>query len=171
MRNLLKTAGALIIVLFTTNAISQNINDARSTEINSYDQGFRFGVGLSGGFPTDSKTYDFALGGDARLQYDLTRKASLMLTTGYTHIFGKDEDFGYVPVKGGFKYFVGESVYLAGEAGVAVATKGNNNAEFLWAPSIGWANDVIDISIRYEDIKEFNNFDQVALRLAYGFKL
>lgn len=172
MKNLSRTLGILIIALFSTSAFSQEITGTGNPEINNYDQGFRFGIGVSAGMPTDNN-YDFALGADARLQYDLTQKSSLTLTSGYTHLFldNGGEDLGFIPVKAGFKYFVGESVYLAGEAGAGIpVTNDYTKTTFLWSPSIGWANDVIDISARYEGMNDFGT-DQVALRIAYGFKL
>ena len=44
------------------------------------------GFGVSGGIPTDGDDYDWALGGDVRLQYDLSKRTSLTLTTGFTMV-------------------------------------------------------------------------------------
>ena len=138
-----------------------------------YDGGFRLGFGLNGGVTTGDY-FNFALGADARLQYDMTRRTSLTLTTGYTHLFGESEvpDLGFIPVKAGFKAFVWEDqFYVLGEVGAGFAvTNDYDQTTFLWSPGIGYANDVIDISLRYEGMNDFNT-DQVALRVAYGFKL
>ena len=138
-----------------------------------YDGGFRLGFGLNGGVTTGDY-FNFALGADARLQYDMTRRTSLTLTTGYTHLFGESEvpDLGFIPVKAGFKAFVWEDqFYVLGEVGAGFAVTNNyDQTTFLWSPGIGYANDVIDISLRYEGMNDFNT-DQVALRVAYGFKL
>lgn len=150
---------------------------AQSSEIKNYDQGFRLGFGLNGGIPTDND-YRWSLGGDVRLQYDLTKKTSLTLTTGFTNLFMKDKDgveakdLGFIPAKAGFKAFIWEDqFYVLGEVGAGFAvTNDYNQTTFLWAPGIGYANKYIDISVRYEDYNKFNT-NQVALRLAYGFKL
>ena len=71
--------------LFANQAQAQETNKATN-----YDQGFRLGVGLNGGVPTDGD-YNWALGGDVRLQYDLSKKTSLTLTTGYTNLFNNDK--------------------------------------------------------------------------------
>lgn len=138
-----------------------------------YDGGFRMGIGVNAGIPTDSN-FNFALGGDVRLQYDLSRKTSLTLTTGYTHLFADDNipDLGYIPAKLGFKAFVwGDRFYVLGEAGAGFAvTNDYDETTFLWSPGVGYATDKIDISVRYEGMNDFNT-DQVALRVAYGFKL
>ncbi|MCO6146752.1 hypothetical protein [Flavobacterium sp. NRK1] len=138
-----------------------------------YDQGFRLGFGVNAGVTTGDY-FNWSLGGDVRLQYDMSMRTSLTLTTGYTHLFGDDNvpDLGFIPVKAGFKAFVWEDrFYVLGEAGAGFAvTNDYNETAFIWAPGIGYANEVIDISLRYEGMTDFNA-DQIALRLAYGFKL
>ena len=153
---------------------AQDISGTSSEAINNYNQGFRLGFGANVGAVTGD-FFNLGLGIDARLQYDLTQKASLSLTTGYTHLFGEEDyidDLGFIPVKAGFKYFVWEDrFYVLGEAGAGFAvTNDYDETTFLWAPGIGYANDVIDLSLRYEGMNDFHT-DQVALRIAYGFKL
>lgn len=140
---------------------------AQSTS-SDYPRGFRLGLGISGGFDTNSD-YNFGLGGDIRLQYDLSRKTSLTLTTGYTHLFADEVNAGFVPVKAGFKAFVNKNIYLMAEAGGAVGTS-NFDTSALLSPSIGFANRYIDVSLRYENYLN-NNLDQLGLRIAYGFSL
>ncbi|HLN96654.1 MAG TPA: hypothetical protein VK183_13555 [Flavobacterium sp.] len=151
----------------------------------NYDSGFRLGFGISAG-PVFDDPFSWGLGGDARLQYDLTKFTSFTLTTGYTHFFAKSEfedagaeDLGFIPVKLGFKGFVvGEELYLLGEVGGAFdVTSDNSQSSVLLAPGIGYATRSIDLSARYE---YFPNWETgpgekgvgfLALRLAYGFKL
>ncbi|KAF2509204.1 outer membrane beta-barrel protein [Flavobacterium zhairuonense] len=151
---------------------------AQESEAKNYDQGFRLGFGINGGIPTDND-YDWSLGGDVRLQYDLSKRTSLTLTTGFTNLFmGKDDlgndikDLGFIPAKAGFKAFVWEDqFYVLGEVGAGFAvTNGYDKTTFLWAPGIGYANKYIDLSVRYEDYHDFRT-NQVALRVAYGFDL
>ncbi|WP_163408441.1 hypothetical protein [Flavobacterium ajazii] len=160
---------AAIAMMYTTTSTAQQ-ND----EIQNYDQKFKLGFGVSGGLPTDSDDYDWALGGDVRLQYDLSKRTSLTLTTGFTNLFVGDNipDLGFIPAKAGFKAFVWEDqFYIMGEVGAGFAvTNGYNNTSLLWAPSIGYATKHLDISVRYEDYDKFNT-NQIALRLAYGFEL
>ncbi|GGB75386.1 hypothetical protein GCM10007424_14150 [Flavobacterium suaedae] len=158
----------------TAKSNAQEITGTPSEAINNYDQKFRLGFGLNAGAATGDY-FNFALGGDVRLQYDLSQKTSLTLTTGYTHLFGEEDyidDLGFIPVKGGFKAFVLEnSLYVLGEVGAGFAvTNDYDETTFLWAPGIGYATENIDISVRYEGMNDFNA-DQIALRLAYGFKL
>lgn len=153
---------------------------AQETANDNYDQGFRLGVGLNVG-PVFEKPYDFGLGGDVRLQYDLSKETSITLTTGFTNLFIGDDykDLGFIPVKAGFKGFVwGDSFYLMGEAGAAFAvTNGYDKTSLLLAPSIGYANKFIDLSLKYEFYSDFIKYNgnkgvgQLALRVAYGFNL
>ncbi len=158
-----------IAIFFANNASAQETK----TPVN-YDQGFRLGFGLNAGIPTDNDLYDWALGADVRIQYDLTKKASVTLTTGFTNLFISDvpKDLGFVPIKAGFKAFVWEDqFYVLGELGGGIAvTNDYTQNTYLWAPGFGYANKYIDISLRYEAYTEYDT-DQVSLRLAYGFKL
>lgn len=169
----LKALLIVAIVLFTAKGFSQEQTVTSSSAIENYDQGFRLGFGVNAA-ALNSDYFNFGLGGDVRLQYDLTQRASLTLTTGYTHLFGENEvkDLGFIPLKAGFKAFVWENrFYVLGEAGAGFSvTNDYNKTSFLWAPGIGYANDFIDVSIRYEGMNDFKA-DQIALRIAYGFRL
>ncbi|MEO8238542.1 MAG: hypothetical protein ABI793_00625 [Flavobacterium sp.] len=159
---------AIIAMIYTTTS------SAQTAESTNYNQGFKLGIGLSGGIPTDGDDYDWALGGDVRLQYDLSKRTSVTLTTGFTNLFVGDDlpDLGFIPAKAGFKAFVWEDqFYVMGEVGAAFAvTNDYNETSLLWAPSIGYAGKHIDVSLRYEDYDKFNT-NQIALRVAYGFDL
>ena len=157
-----------------------------------YDQGFRLGFGANVGYSTD-EPYKLALGGDIRGQYDLSKRYSLTLTTGFTNLFvskadvfpGQTEgkDLGFIPAKAGFKAFVwNNQFYVMGEAGAAFAvTNGYNKTSLLLAPTIGYATKYVDVSVHYEHYSDFAKMNnngtigkgvgQVGLRLAYGFKL
>jgi len=149
----------------------------------NYDQGWRLGFGANVGVATKDP-YDWALGGDVRLQYDFNRRVSVTMTTGFTNLFIGDEikDLGFIPVKGGFKVFWWEDqFYVLAEAGAAIPVTNHYSdtvdTSLLLSPGIGWANDVVDLSLRYEHYSAFPDNEgnkgvgQIALRLAYGFRL
>ncbi|KLT68567.1 MULTISPECIES: hypothetical protein [Flavobacterium] len=172
--NLKMLCVAVMAFLFANTTFAQETEAVKNEgEIKTYKPGFRLGFGLNGGLPTDN-AYDWSLGGDVRLQYDLSKRTSLTLTTGFTNLFIGDDvkDLGFIPAKAGFKAFIWEDqFYVLGEVGAGFAvTNGYNDTTFLWAPGIGYANKYIDISVRYEDYNKFKT-NQVALRLAYGFDL
>ncbi|WP_338645764.1 hypothetical protein V5J73_10725 [Flavobacterium sp. KS-LB2] len=172
-----------IKTVFTTLAIVLGIATTNAQEVQNYDQGFRLGFGINAGLPLDNP-YDFSLGADARLQYDLSKKYSLTLTTGFSNMFvsGDNNDLGYIPAKAGFKAFVlKDQLYLMGEVGAAFAvTNEYNKTSLLLSPAIGYATEKIDISLRYEHFNDFpvikndvvkDGLGQLSLRIAYGFKL
>jgi hypothetical protein len=140
------------------------------TQAQKKEKKFRLGYGINGGIPRN-KLYDFSIGADARLQYDVTLKTSFAFTSGYTHLFNKtDGDLSFVPAKLGFKSFIGDQIYYLGEIGAALGLHEGMGTSFLWAPGIGIATKHIDISLRYENYNRYNT-GQVSLRLAYGYKL
>ena len=149
-------------------------NNLQAQEAKSFEQGFRLGIGLNGGIPTDNDDYDWSLGGDVRLQYDLSQKTSLTLTTGFTNLFVDPNvnDLGFIPAKLGFKAFIaGDKFYVLGEVGGGFAvTNGYDQNTYIWSPGIGYATEKIDVSLRYEKYTDYDT-DQIALRIAYGFKL
>ena len=179
MKTLIKTLLVVTISLFFANN-----SFAQDAEATNYDQGFKMGVGITGGYVFNDP-YGLALGADARLQYDLNKRYSLTLTTGFTNLFvdGKKNDLGFIPAKAGFKAFIWEDqFYVMGEAGAAFAvTNSYDKTSLLLAPSIGYATKYIDLSLRYEHYSDFvklnsngttgKGFGQLALRLAYGFDL
>lgn len=184
-----KTKGlfaALILLLTTISMNAQDVktidNSASAVSAENYEQGFRLGFGLNGGYLLDEPFDGLALGADVRLQYDLSKRTSLTLTTGYDHFFIDNnledlgfKDVGMIPVKAGFKAFFWEdSFYALGEVGGGFVVSKNvpiaDKNTVILSPGIGYANKWIDVSARYEHYTEFET-GQIALRIAYGFKL
>ena len=175
----IKTLLVLAISLFFANNVS-----AQDSATENYDQSFRLGIGVTAGYVFD-EPYGLGLGADARLQYDLSKRYSLTLTTGFTNLFvdGNKNDLGFIPAKLGFKAFVwNDQFYIMGEGGAAFAVTNNyDKTSLLIAPSIGYATKFIDFSVRYEHYSDFpklndngtigKGFGQLSLRVAYGFKL
>lgn len=177
----LASAAAVVAMFFTTNVSAQKI-----------------GVGANIGIPTNNN-YSVAAGIDVRAQFDLTKQLSVPIATGYNHYFAKDRvysvgavnnievpDYAYIPVKTGLKYFfdpTGSGIYAMGEVGAAFGVSKDSKTTFLYAPTLGysWSNG-LDLGIKYENtgkgdaLRYANNYDnksvgQIALRIAYGFKL
>jgi len=174
-----------VLVLAISIMFANNSNAQETQAATNYDQGFRLGIGLNAGYAIHDP-YKLALGADARLQYDLSKRYSVTLTTGFTNLFVSKvdgSDLGFIPAKAGFKAFVwNDQFYVMGEAGAAFAVTNNyNKTSLLLAPSIGYATKYIDISLRYEHYNDFARLNnngttgegvgQVGVRLAYGFEL
>ena len=167
----------LCVLIFSATGIAQSKSD-------NYERNFKYGVGLNTGLPLNDP-YSFNLGGDVRVQYNISETYSLCFTTGYNSLFVKDNapNFGYIPVKVGYKTFLfSNEFYAMGEIGGAfsVTKKDYSSNSMLFCPSVGYATKYVDISLRYEFLKDFpiikdnvadNGFAQVMLRLAYGFDL
>jgi len=175
MKNILQLFILLFVYSYTNSLSAQNVD--------GYERNFKLGVGLSGGVPFN-KPYNFNLGGDVRLQYNISKTYSLTLTAGYNRLFVDDDgvDFGYVPVKVGYKTFLfSNEFYVMAEMGGAFSTtKAYNNNSLMFGPSVGYATKYVDISLRYEFLKDFpvirdnvvdDGLGQIMLRLAYGFDL
>lgn len=177
MKQITKIFALFCIFNFSTVAVAQMKSD-------NYERNFKFGVGLNTGLPLN-KPYSFNLGGDVRAQYNISETYSITFTTGYNNLFVKDDgpSFGYIPVKVGYKTFLfSNEFYAMGEIGGAfsVTKKHYSSNSMLFCPSIGYAAKSIDISVRYEFLKDFpmikdgvpdTGLAQVMLRLAYGFDL
>ncbi|NRF38239.1 hypothetical protein [Pedobacter foliorum] len=158
------TAVAAVALFFTTSANAQKL-----------------GVGINLGVPT-TDGYSFAVGADARLQFDVSKQVSIPVTAGYTHFLGKTvggfdvPDFGYIPLKGGVKVFfdeTGSGLYGLGEIGAGFGVTKGSGTSFLYSPAVGYAfSSGLDLGVKYEGLsKGGGNLGQVALRIAYGFKL
>jgi len=180
MKTTIKSLMALAIAVFFSGTVNAQEPATLPESAENYDQGFRLGFGLNGGLVFEDP-YDFSLGADARLQYDLSKRTSVTLTTGFTNLFIGDDikDLGFIPVKAGFKGFIWEDqFYLLGEVGAGFAvTNDYDETTLILSPGIGYANKYVDLSLRYEYYGDFVNIDgdkgvgQIALRLAYGFRL
>ncbi|WP_316788156.1 hypothetical protein [Pedobacter frigoris] len=161
---ILASAVAAVALFFTT---SVNAQDSKA---------LRLGIGLNAGLPT-TKAYSFVIGGDLRLQKDFSSNISGLLSAGYNSWSLKDSygggSVGMIPVKAGAKIFFAESAYVSGELGAGFGTESNSSTAFLWAPGVGygWDNG-LDLGLRYEGAEfKGGSIGQVALRIAYGFKL
>ncbi|WP_245945935.1 hypothetical protein [Flavobacterium magnum] len=172
------TAACIALAINTTHA--QTNPQVASDNPATYDQGFKLGFGLSGGYVFEDG-YGAAVGADARLQYNFSKRNSLTITTGYTHLFvdGDGDDLGFIPAKAGFKGFVwGDTFYLQGELGAAIpVTADYDDTSLIFAPGVGYATKHLDLSLRYEFYNKFRDANgekgigQLAARIAYGFDL
>ncbi len=142
---------------------------------------WRLGISAMPGVATNGG-YGFVFGFDVRLQHEIAPKTHFILTTGFTQFFKKNDvaAMGYIPVKPGIKYFLGDNLYTGGEVGIGFGLVKNSGRSFLWAPTLGLSFKNVDISIKYEDASDFkfakdgtnNNYTkQFALRIARGFTL
>jgi opacity protein-like surface antigen len=168
---------AITAILFLTAITASKAQNVAQVKTNDW----RLGVVLNVPTGDASKAYSFTLGGDLKLQRDITESLSGTLTTGYTNFFIKKElkdlgakDFGYIPLKAGIKVFPTKGIYISAELGAGFGVQKGSSTGFLYSPGVGIAfAKNYDISARYEAVSFKNDatIGQVALRLAYAFSL
>ncbi|MHA4895155.1 hypothetical protein ACXZ1K_10400 [Pedobacter sp. PWIIR3] len=167
------TVAAVALAIGTTNANAQSMD--RTT-------GVRLGFGVSGGVAEKGSPFEYGVGADARLQFDLSKELSITATGGYTRLMAKDnmgDDYDFIPAKGGVKIFPIGNMYTMGEIGAGFGIKDGSKTSLIFGGGLGYAwNGGVDISVRYEGYKQDSASStyrpqngQFALRLAYGFKL
>ncbi len=145
-----------------------------SAQTKNVDHPTRLSAALGIGVPTKSYMGDVVIAPDVRLQHDLAERTSLTLTTGYYGFIGGPDGNGQsdlIPLKAGAKFFFGNTFYVQPEVGVAFATKSGGGTPFVYAPSLGYANNKWDVALRYEGFEyEGGGNGMVAVRLAYAFR-
>lgn len=153
---------------------------AQSNRINNSGAMY-IGIGLSGGWPT-SLEYDFAVGGDIRLQKYFDNTISGLLAIGYVNYTDNGrgledasyvKNLGIIPLKLGLRVQAAEQLYFSGEAGAAFSAQKDLGTAFVYSPGIGLAfEDGFDLSLRYDGLlRESLNPGLIALRVAYNFKI
>ena len=141
---------------------------------------WKLDLGIMPGSATNGG-YGFVLGGDARLQTKVAPKTIFTLTTGVTQFFGRTgiHGMGYIPVKPGAKYFLGENLYAGLEMGIGFGLVEGSGRSFIWAPAIGLNFRKVEISAKNEDAPGFtfsnginnSSLKQFAVRVAFGFNV
>jgi len=136
----------------------------------------RFGVNLNLGTST-SPTYKSVTGGGVFLQQG-SRNTSTILSVGYTTFALKSgapgKTYSVIPIKFGFEFSSWGPFYFSAEIGSGLAAGNGAKTAFVYSPGLGLGFDNgLDIGVRYESFSSRvnNNPSQIALRLAYGFKI
>jgi hypothetical protein len=174
------TIAAVMLLFVCSTARAQTVNTSK----------FRLGIGIDALVPVGNTAtvQNFGLGITPRLQYGVSDRFAVTFTSGIYHFFPKTVSYpasgsfpgiqtqyqsNIIPVKVGFKAFLGDNFYLSGEAGLAFeVSESGSTKHFLWSPGIGYATKRWDIGARYENFSGNRYSDGVtALRVAYGFGL
>ena len=102
----------ILLCFFVVISYFQSSAQTNTNETENYDQGFRLGFGINSGYALQ-EPYHFSYGADVRMQYDLSKRFSITLTSGYTNITisGSDNDLAFIPLKAGYKTFVWENKF------------------------------------------------------------
>jgi len=137
----------------------------------------KFSFGLNGGIANNR--YDsYAIGGDMRFLFNVSKRLSIPLTVGYTSIkekssvnrFGvkrKGDVHDYFPIKLGVKAFGFYGLLEVGITGVG-AVGGSLRIPNVISPAVGYGwNNRVDLAVKYEDYGFDLGF--TGLRLGYWF--
>lgn len=158
-------------------------------------QNFTLGVGPEFSFPSGNSTNvsSIGVGGTLKAEIGLSDQFAITAQGSILSFFGK-RFFGttmptnhYVPIKGGFKYYLSEGFYAEGQLGTALPLNELNNTSLVWSPGIGThintrnSNNKLDVGFRYEGWSSVRTttsstvrnttFSFIALRVGYSFGL
>jgi len=171
---LLAAVFTLAALFFTTDVKAQTVPAG----------GLSMGIGFDAGDPTGNLTIgsELVLGGTISLQYGVTNRFAVVLTSGADHFLSKYipgttkryDSFGIIPIKAGFKAFFLPHVYFDGEIGEGVeeTDSGTGQKKFIVSPALGVAFRHWDFSARYDTYyTPGDNYGFVAVRIAYGFAI
>ncbi|MBB6499157.1 hypothetical protein [Pedobacter cryoconitis] len=115
-----------------------------------------------------SRAYSVGIGGILEAEWPAEKKLGLTLATGVETLFPKNdwyENYTFLPLKGGIKYYVDRKFYLNFNLGAAVGFNGYGT-NFLVGGGMGYKfNNRIDAGLRIEDA----GTSYAALRV--GFRL
>jgi hypothetical protein len=142
-------------------------------------------------------TYDLAvfwgagIGVSVNAEYPITQKISTSVYCGYNHYIGYSLLNGDKPpaiklfaARPGLKYTLWKELYLAAQAGIAIAGGGGEIAAlptfnikgsaFSYSPQIGYTFSInqqkrIDVSVKYESAAYTKTFQTFGCRIAYLF--
>lgn len=140
-------------------------------------QSKRLFISFDAGLPVGNTNNGFksGFGGNLALDLPINSDVSALITAGYSSFAfqGFNSSYNYFPIKGGAKFSLADNFYASGELGVAFGSNGGSS--LILSPGIGFTYPVssegfIDFGARYES-QTRSNFDFIAFKIGYGFKL
>lgn len=108
---------------------------------------------------------DFVIGGETRLQAELSKKFAFIASAGYIHFQTVKSDL--LTIKAGAKYYFDPSVYFAIEAGLGEYVKGGEL--LVYTPSVGMdISKKFDLGLKFETYSNLSfSYHQLGLRVGY----
>lgn len=147
-------------------------------EIQSWQMGVGFSTGAawSGGLMLGGEIFAYKL---------LNEYLEAVLTTGFSHTekqlsFSWDAKAGryynrgidLIPLKGGLRFYPGNSFYLSGDAGAAISTNSIIKSGFNYTPGMGLRfHNGLDLGIKFDFYTSQAIPNTVAAKIGYRFKL
>lgn len=145
----------------------------------------KLGVGLDAAVPVGAfkNVADYGIGISLLYQHNVAEFLNITGSVGYVRFHGpavfnniKYKE-GYVPIKGGARYFIVPVIYAAAEIGVAIPTANGygTGTAFIYTPRIGTEFKVsetgtVDIGLSYENwSRSAGTRSFVGIRAGYNF--
>jgi len=150
-------------------------------------KGWDLGLALNPGVVAGSS--EFVMGTEVSLNRHLVDNLEVTASVGYMHLFKAYPDAYYsnvtapdtytftvkpgiknvVPVKAGLRLFLGDQLYIGGEAGAGITSRVTS---FLYTPSLGLRFKTgVDIGAMYDHYSNDRIRNTLTLKLAYHLKL
>ncbi|MDQ7949297.1 MAG: hypothetical protein REI78_10290 [Pedobacter sp.] len=148
----------------------------------------KLSVGAEFGIPTEGSD-ELLFGGSLQFEQPIAKSFNLTLSAGYIAdmITGDSKDilkaagfktsYGFVPLKGGAKYYFAKNFYGAAELGAAISTENGGGTAFAFGPTLGASFAVadksnLDFGVRYENwSRNGASSGFIGLRAAFSFGL
>lgn len=164
----------LFTLIVLSSAVLSSFAQKSSGNINKFSGAVELGAPLGDA----SSIYDVGLGFSLKYESAVTKQLAVTISGGYTGFFvknnltayGAQSIFGYIPVKGGLKYYVNENIYVEGQGGVTFSTESGGGTAIAWSPGIGYnLGGGFDMGVRYESWSHNGSLNQAGLRFSYSF--
>jgi len=149
----------------------------------------KLSIGAEFGLPTEKNSDALFVGGSLQFEQPVAKGLNVTASGGYLSLMatgdskdvlkaiGAPTSVGYIPLKGGLKYYFGGNFYGAAEAGAAIGTEDGAGTSFAFGPTLGASFSIadksaLDFGVRYENwSKNGNSTGFIGLRAAFSFGL
>lgn len=145
--------------------------------------GFQFGAGIRLALPVGgfSDTHSFGIGGELQGEYGFNEKFSGVITSGYTHFFGKSisvlgtslkfGSVGLIPIIAGARVYPSKNLFIGAQAGIGIFTANSSSeAAFDWQPQVGFNSEHFQVALNYNGLsKDGTTVSQIGLTGVFKF--
>jgi len=131
------------------------------------EQGFQFGGGIRAAMPIGdfADTHSFGIGGELQGEYRFSYMLSGIITTGYTHFFGKTvtilgtdveyDGVGLIPIIAGLRVYPSTNFFIGAQAGYGILTGGGeSDGAFNYQPQIGYNGERLQVAVNYNALSK-----------------
>jgi hypothetical protein len=146
-------------------------------------EGFQFGAGIRAALPIGdfADTHSFGVGGEVQGEFGFSDMFSGILTTGYTHFFGKTvtilgteveyDGVGLIPILAGVRVYPSPNFFIGAQAGYGILTGGgNSDGSFNYQPQVGYNGETFQVAVNYNALsKNGTTLSHIGLTAIFKF--